>query len=72
MGIRIYRIANLKAMQNTNKKDQVSNSGEDRYIYTLEKELAYLTQCIATTFKKRMLFFWLHISFFFPFHLYFG
>ena len=57
MGIRIYWKAGLKVIQNTQKKDHVSNSDKDRCKHTLEKELAYLTQCIATTLKKRMLFF---------------
>ena len=50
MGIRIYRKAGYKANKNTNKKDQVSFSGEDTYIHTLEKKLAYLTQFNGTTF----------------------
>ena len=50
MGIRLYRKAGYKANKNTNKKDQVSFSGEDTYIHTLEKKLAYLTQFNGTTF----------------------
>ena len=50
MGIRIYRKAGYKANKNTNKKDQVSFSGEDTYIHTLEKKLAYLTQFNGRTF----------------------
>ena len=34
MGVRIYKKAGCKAMKNTNKKDQVSFNGEDRYVYT--------------------------------------
>ena len=67
MGIRIYRKAGLKVIQNTQKKDHVSNSDEDRYILTLEKELAYLTQCIATTLKKGMLCFFFFASYIFTY-----
>ena len=61
MGIRIYWKAGLKVIQNTQKKDHGSNSDKDRCKHTLEKELAYLTQCIATILKKRMLFFFCFI-----------
>ena len=49
MGIRIYRKAGYKAVKNTNKKDQVSCNGE--------KKTTYLSQSIATTFKKESCFF---------------